>query len=79
MVDTYGRWTYEPNTAENKKCWLDRIADWVRSTKYTIETTLDFSLPFKRITEADRLTDFWNDYFKSNKTYAIISRGTIYT
>lgn len=41
MVDTYGRWTYEPNTAENEKSWFDRIADWVRSTKYTIETTIE--------------------------------------
>lgn len=41
MVDYYGRWTYEPNTAENEKCWFDRIADWVMSTKYTIETTIE--------------------------------------
>lgn len=41
MVDTYGRWTYEANTAENKKCWLDRIADWIKSTEYTIKTTIE--------------------------------------
>lgn len=41
MVDYYGRWTYEPNTAENEKCWFDRIADWVRSTKYKVETTIE--------------------------------------
>ena len=29
MVDTYGRWTYEPDTPEEKKCDCDRIADWI--------------------------------------------------
>ena len=41
MVDTYGRWTYEPYTPSNKKCWLDRIADWITSTGYKVETTIE--------------------------------------
>lgn len=27
MVDYYGRWTYELNTPENKKCDLDRTME----------------------------------------------------
>ena len=42
MVDTYGKWTYEPNTAENKKCDCDRIADWIISTGYQIETNIEY-------------------------------------
>lgn len=41
MVDTYGRWTYEPNTAENKKCDCDRVADWIISTGYQVETSIE--------------------------------------
>ena len=28
--------------------------------------------------EAERLTNFWNDCFVANKTYAVIARGEIY-
>lgn len=41
MVDTYGRWTYEPNTPEEKKCDCDRIADWIISTGYQVETSIE--------------------------------------
>lgn len=52
MVDYYGRWTYEPNTPEEKKCDCDRIADEIlkyledipvqsRLYKYKIETSIE--------------------------------------
>lgn len=41
MVDTYGHWTYEPYTPNSKKCWLDYIADWIKSTGYKVETTIE--------------------------------------
>ena len=51
MVDYYGNWTYEPDTPEEKKCDLDRLADEIlRQIKegndqtgndYQIETTIE--------------------------------------
>lgn len=41
MVDWYGRWTYEPNTPEEKKCDNDRLADWIISTGYEIKTNME--------------------------------------
>lgn len=52
MVDVYGRWTYEKNTPEDKKCDCDRIADEVfkyldnihpssRLYNYKIETSIE--------------------------------------
>lgn len=41
MVDVYGRWTYEPDTPEEKKCDCDRIADWVREKGYEPKTTIE--------------------------------------
>lgn len=41
MVDTYGRWIYETNTPEEKKCDCDRIADWIISTGYQVETSIE--------------------------------------
>ena len=41
MVDTYGRWTYEPNTPEEQKCDCDRIADWIYEKQYKIQTNLE--------------------------------------
>lgn len=41
MVDTYGRWTYEPNTPEEQKCDCDRIADWIYEKQYKIQTDLE--------------------------------------
>lgn len=41
MIDVYGRWTYEPDTPEEKKCDCDRIADWVREKGYKPETTIE--------------------------------------
>lgn len=41
MVDTYGRWTYDPNTPEEKKCDMDRLADYIRKQNYTPKTDLE--------------------------------------
>lgn len=41
MVNTYGVWTYEKNTAEEKKCDCDRVADWIISTGYQVETSIE--------------------------------------
>lgn len=41
MVNNCGHWTYEPYTPTSKKCWLDLIADWITSTSYKIETTIE--------------------------------------
>ena len=41
MVDWYGRWKYEPNTAEDKKCDMDRLADWIISTGYQVKTDIE--------------------------------------
>lgn len=41
MVDWYGRWTYEPNTPEEKKCDMDRLADWVTSTGFEPQTNIE--------------------------------------
>jgi len=41
MVDNYGRWTYEPNTPEEKKCDCDRIADWICEKGYTPRTSIE--------------------------------------
>lgn len=41
MVNNCGHWTYEPCTPNNKKCWLDLIADWIKSTGYKVETTIE--------------------------------------
>ena len=41
MVNTYGVWTYEKNTAEENKCDCDRLADWIISTGYQVETSIE--------------------------------------
>ena len=41
MVDNCGHWTYEPCAPDSKKCWLDCIADWITSTGYKAETTIE--------------------------------------
>lgn len=41
MVNNCGYWTYEPYTSTSKKCWLDLIADWIKSTGYKVETTIE--------------------------------------
>ena len=41
MVNNCGHWTYEPCTPDSKKCWLDCIADWITSTGYMVETTIE--------------------------------------
>lgn len=52
MVDWYGRWTYKPDTPEEKKCDCDRVADEVlkylanvnpnsRLYGYKIETSIE--------------------------------------
>lgn len=42
MVNTYGVWTYEKNTAEEKKCDCDRLADWIISTGYQVKTSIEY-------------------------------------
>ncbi len=34
MVDTYGRWTYIPDTPPEKKCDMDRLADAIYADGY---------------------------------------------
>ena len=45
MVDWYGRWTYEPNMPEKKKCDCDRLAElvlkWCSEHNYKIKTTIE--------------------------------------
>lgn len=41
MVDVYGRWTYEPDTPEEKKCDCDRIADKIIQSGYKVKTTIE--------------------------------------
>ena len=51
MVDVYGRWIYEPNTPEEKKCDFDRLADEIQKQikesndqcggNFQIETTIE--------------------------------------
>ena len=41
MVNTYGVWTYEKSTSEEKKCDCDRLADWIISTGYQVETSIE--------------------------------------
>ena len=41
MVDYYGRWTYEPNTPEDKKCDCDRVADYIIGTGYQVKTSIE--------------------------------------
>ena len=41
MVDYYGNWTYERNTPEDKKCDMDRIADWILDSGYTPKTSIE--------------------------------------
>lgn len=41
MTNTYGVWTYEKNTADEKKCDCDRLADWIISTGYRVETSIE--------------------------------------
>ena len=41
MVNTYGVWTYEKDTSEEKKCDCDRVADWIISTGYQVETSIE--------------------------------------
>lgn len=41
MTNNLGCWWYESNTPTNKKCWLDRIADWITSTGHKVETTIE--------------------------------------
>ena len=42
MVNNFtGEWTYEPNTPENKKCDMDRIAEAVLQYADKFKTTLE--------------------------------------
>lgn len=59
MVDWYGRWTYEPETPEEKKCDCDRIADWICSTGYEPETSIEY------LTE--QIISYADDWYKSER------------
>lgn len=78
MVDTYGRWTYEPNTPEEKKCDCDRIADWIISTGYQVETSIE-NLVELIISYAEDwyITeyDYWEYNFEDVKEYVENSGG----
>lgn len=45
MVNNIGIWKYEKNTSDNRKCDMDRVADyimeWIAETGYTIKTTIE--------------------------------------
>lgn len=41
MVDTLGRWTYVPNTPEEKKCDMDIVADMITESGYKPQTSLE--------------------------------------
>lgn len=41
MVDWYGRWRYEPDTPEEKKCDSDRVADWIIASGYISKTSIE--------------------------------------
>lgn len=53
MVDVYGRWTYEPDTPEEKKCDLDRLADWIMENGYKPKTSVE-NLAFMIMIHFDR-------------------------
>ena len=78
MVDTYGHWTYEPKTPEEKKCDCDRIADWIISTGYQVETSIE-NLVELIISYAEDwyITeyDYWEYNFEDVKEYVENSGG----
>ena len=41
MVDTLGRWTYELNTPDEKKCDMDIVADMITEDEYKPVTDLE--------------------------------------
>lgn len=41
MVDQYGRWTYQENTPDNKKCDMDLVADWIMRKNYKPLTNIE--------------------------------------
>lgn len=41
MIDTLGRWTYIPNTPEEKKCDMDIVADMITESGYEPQTDLE--------------------------------------
>ena len=45
MVDSYGRWTYEPDTPENEKCDMDYVTELIlnltEKSGYEIKTDLE--------------------------------------
>lgn len=78
MVDTYGRWTYEPDTPEEKKCDCDRIADWIISTGYQVETSIENLVELIISYAEDWYTserDYWEYNFEDVKEYVENSGG----
>ena len=41
MIDWFGRWHYEPNIPDEKKCDLDRLADAVTAAGYVPDTDME--------------------------------------
>ena len=41
MVDSLGRWTYEPNTPKEKQCDMDRVAELILDSGYKPKTNLE--------------------------------------
>ena len=77
MVDTYGRWTYVPDTPDDRKCDLDIIADVV-TTKYnfrpvniTLESFCEYIFTFIEDELSDR--DQTVDDIRSDRTSLISS------
>lgn len=78
MVNTYGHWTYEPNTSEEKKCDCDRIADWIISTGYQVETSIENLVELIISYAEDWYTserDHWEYNFEDVKEYVENSGG----
>lgn len=68
MVDEWtGKWTYDPNTPENKKCDLDRAAEVIlksyRPQKITLE---ELALRLIAAAEEDMIRDNKNFLYSDN-------------
>lgn len=66
MVDTLGRWKYEKDTPQEKKCDMDIVADMIRESGYEPQTDLEnlvvmVILNFENETE-DSSSEFFPTY-----------------
>jgi hypothetical protein len=69
MVNNIGIWTYEPNTPECKKCDCDRLADWIMSCGYKVETTIE------NVTEL--IWSYFDEELRCNDDYEDSVKGCI--